>query len=149
MNVYEEVGKLLIRESGVTVTRWRTGNSGAADIDSADWEIEAPIPRGPISFGVFAHEVAHQMLHRSGSRPVWRAEVEAEEWALAQFDRFGLAGRADYEHRAAQHLAYAFYKAIRRSARLAAVIPAACPDWWARARAAGDYGAELLARVAV
>lgn len=147
MNVYEEVGATLLRETGVTVVKWRAGNSGVADWRSADWEIEAPHPRGPVSFGVFAHEVAHQLLHRTGSKPRWRQEVEAEEWALAQFDRFGLPGRDQYERNAAKHLAWSFCKAIRRSPRLTAVIINAYPEWWARAEASGGYAAKRLARV--
>jgi hypothetical protein len=133
---YREAADLLVRESGVTVRKWRTSNSGSADLKSHEWEIEAPEPRGPISFGVFCHEVGHQLLHRVGTKPRWLQEIEAEEYALAQFDRFGLAGRDRYEHHAARHLGWSFLKAARRSKRAAARILAEQPEWWARAERA-------------
>lgn len=135
-NRYRETADVLLRESGVTVRKWRTSNTGAAATRSALWEIEAPEPRGPVSFGVFAHEVAHQLLHRTGSKQRWMQEVEAEDWALEQFDRFELPGRERYEQHAAEHLAYAFAKAIRRSKRLVAEIVRTYPEWWLRAEQA-------------
>jgi hypothetical protein len=123
----------LLRESGCTIRRWRASNTGRAATRSELWEIEVPEPRGPISFGVFAHEVGHQLLHRHGSLPRWREEVEAEEYALAQFDRFGLKGRERYEEHAALHLGWAFVKAIRRSKTVAAQIVEAYPEWYERA----------------
>lgn len=138
---YVLAGRELLADTGCTVARWRTTMSGSADVASPCWAIEAPRPRGPISFGVFAHEVAHQVLHRSTSKPRWQQEVEAEEWALAQFDRLGLPGRDRYEAHAAAHVARAFDKALRRHASsparrggLAARIRVTCPGWWARSK---------------
>ena len=140
---YLDAAEVLLRESGCTVLRYRPTMTGRASTKSEMWAIEVPEPRGPISFGVFAHEVGHQLLHRAGSRPRWREEVEAEEYALAQFDRFGLKGRERYERHAALHLGWTFVKAIRRSRRLAAEILASYPEWWDRAE---QVDAEALAR---
>jgi len=147
---YARAADVLIRESGVVIRRWRSGNTGTAATSDKDWEIEAPQPRGPVSFGVFAHEVAHQTLHRRNSKPRWREEVEAEEWALAQFDRFDLAGRERYERHAALHVGRTFLKAIRRSRRergaLAREILIAYPEWWERAEREHARKNEIVAR---
>jgi hypothetical protein len=132
-NPYRRAADVLVRESGVTVRKVRSSNTGRAAIDDDAWAIDAPEPRGPVSFGVFAHEVAHHLLHRwPPKRPRWVEEVEAEEWALAQFDRFELRGRDRYEAHAAKHLAYTFAKATRRSPRLFSTIIETYPGWWDR-----------------
>lgn len=129
-NPYREAGDALLRESGCTVRKWRKSNSGRAGTRSRDWWIEAPEPRGPISFGVFAHEIGHQMLHRNKSRPRWLEEVEAWEYALAQFERFELAGVEKSRADAAGHLAYAAHKANRRATpETAHAILARYPLW--------------------
>ena len=114
MNAYEEAARVLLRESGCTVRKWRKANTGTAYTASADWGIETPRPRGQASFAVLAHEVGHQMLHRHNSKQRWLEEVEAWEYALAQFDRFGLAGREKAEATASRCLGYAVTKALRR-----------------------------------
>jgi hypothetical protein len=113
---FEQAAARLLAESGCTVRRWRSGNSGAAWTEDADWGIEVPEPRGPVSFGTFAHEVGHQMLHRNGSAARWLEEIEAWEYALAQFDRFELPGRERTQADAAKCLRYAAAKAERRCA---------------------------------
>jgi hypothetical protein len=134
---YEAAAAVLLRESGCTVRRWRSNINGQS-FDGPDWGLEAPRPRGPVSFGVLAHEVAHHLLHLHGNgrsdTPRWMEEVEAEEWALAQFDRLGLPGRARYERSVVAHLAHTFGKAIRRRVH-PDVIAAAAPEWWELARA--------------
>lgn len=133
--MFQRAAETLLRESGCIVRKWRTTRTGVADVKNAAWEIEVPEPRGPISFGVFAHEVGHQMLHRGRNLPRFVEEVEAEEYALAQFDRFELPGRGKYEKHAARHVGYSFVKAIRRSKILARVIFEAYPEWWEKAEA--------------
>ena len=142
-NPYEIAAAVLIRESGCTVREYRKGNSGRA-YTADDWGIDVPRPRGPISFGTFAHEVAHQLLHRYGSRQRWVEEVEAEEFAIKCFDRFDLDGRERYEQNATRHLAGSFMKAVRRSGRLAAVIKEKYPEWWRRVGELDTYPARWL-----
>lgn len=127
---YRVAAEALLRESGCTVRRWRTSNTGRAFTRSDDWGIEVPQPRGPVSFGVYAHEVGHQMLHREGSRPRWLEELEAWEYALAQFDRFQLRGIERCRSDAAKSLVYAAAKANRRcSPETAQAILDRFPDW--------------------
>lgn len=122
MNAYEEAARVLLQESGCTVRKWRKSNTGTAYTASDDWGIETPRPRGQASFAVLAHEVGHQLLHRRNSKQRWLEEVEAWEYALAQFDRFGLAGREKAEATAARCLDYAVTKALRRRCSVATYV---------------------------
>ena len=114
-NPYENAAAVLIAESGCEVSRWRKTMSGTAYTKDENWRIEAPYPRGPISFGIFAHEVGHQMLHRIDRRYRWLEELEAWEFSLSQFDRFVLPGKAAAMRRAAGSLRYAAWKTSRRA----------------------------------
>lgn len=105
---------MLVRETGVTIRKTRSSSTGVAYTHADDWGIAAPRPAGPISFGVFAHEVGHQLLHRGRSRIAWLNEIEAWEYALAQFDRFGLPGVERSRADAAQHLRYVAGRSGRR-----------------------------------
>lgn len=102
---YLAAARTLLVESGCTVRNWRKSNTGSAWTKSEDWGIEVPIPRGPLSYGTLAHEVAHQTLHRGGSTPRWLEEIEAWEWSLATFDRFDLPGADRLQRDASKHLA--------------------------------------------
>ena len=130
-SIYEAMASRLLEESGCTVRRWRRGLTGLADLEDAHWAIECPQPTTARRFAVFAHEVAHQLLHRHGSRPRWREELEAWEWALSQFDRFSIPGKGDAMRDAAHSLVYAAAKADRRgcSPETAQEILDAYPDW--------------------
>ena len=135
---YLSAAEALLRESGCIVRRWRSRSTGIAYTESVEWEIEVPEPRGPVSFATFAHEVGHQMLHRRNSKPRWREELEAWEYALAQFERFGLPGEDRARADAAKSLARAAEKAVRRSRRgsdLAREILLVFPEW-----AADEWG---------
>lgn len=150
-NPYEDAAAVLLRESGCTVRKYRTSNTGAAYTNDKDWGIAAPRPRGPISFGVFAHEVGHQMLHRgNGSYPRWLEEMEAWEFALAQFDRFKLAGKEKSRLDAAESLVYAAHKANRRATpETAQAILDRYPAWvWAGDVGRAMQGAALDEKVA-
>ena len=128
---YAAAAQTLLRESGCTVRRWRSGSSGSAYIGTPDWAIECPRPTGPVSFAILAHEVGHHLLHGDKKRrPRWVEEVEAWEYALAQFRRFGLSGSVQLERHAAISIGYAFVKAIRRSPLLASTIFERYPEWW-------------------
>ena len=120
----------LIKESGVTVRRWRNSNSGVAYCQSADWGIEIPVPKGPVTFCVGAHEIGHQLKHRkNGKTPRWVEEVEAWEYALAQLDRFELPDKAERAMKhVVGHLDYAFGKALRRGVTLE-TINSRFPEW--------------------
>lgn len=111
---YERAAAALIASSGCTVRRYRARTTGVAYTNAVDWGIEVPRPRGPVSFGVFAHEVAHQVLHRDHDRQRWLEEVEAWEFALACFERFELPGVERARATAARGIRYAFAKAGRR-----------------------------------
>lgn len=140
--------KLLVR-SGCTVRRWRTSMSGRAFTGAKDWGIEVPRPRGPVSFGTFAHEIGHQMLHRGTRRQRWLEELEAWEYALAQFDRFDLPGKERAQAYAAKSLVYAAAKANRRcSPETAQEILDRFPDWvWSAGSGCAMVGADLEERV--
>lgn len=111
---YLDAGRTLLEESGCTLREVSKGTYGRAYTRAPDWGIVAPLPTGPVSFGVFAHEVGHQLLHRGPKRPRWLEEIEAWEYALAQFERFGLAGVERARERARSSLLYAAAKALRR-----------------------------------
>lgn len=111
---YERAADELLRESGCVVRRWRSSTTGVAFTREEDWGIEAPEPRGPVSFATFAHEIAHQVLHRRNSAPRWLEEIEAWEYALAQFERFELRGVERARADAVKCLLYAARKASRR-----------------------------------
>jgi hypothetical protein len=98
----------------VTVRKYRSGSTGTAYTEADDWGIEAPHPRGPVSFAVFAHEVGHQLKHRDGSRPRWLEEIEAWEFALSCFERFELPGVERARASAARHLRYTAARLARR-----------------------------------
>lgn len=129
-NVYSDAADVLIAESGCTIRCYRTKISGIAYTESKDWGIEVPAPRGPVSFGVFAHEVAHQCLHRHNSTPRWLEEAEAWEWALEQFDRFDLPGAEKARERAGRSLRYAAHKATKRCTPETAQRILERMPWW-------------------
>ena len=131
-NVYQEAADTLIRETGVTWVSCDGRLKGTAYTQSPDWKIVAPRPTSALRFGIFAHEVGHQMLHRHGSKPRWQEEIEAWEYALAQFNRFGLPGANDVADRAIRNIQYAIGKALRRSktpGKLALRMLTTCPQW--------------------
>lgn len=140
-NPYEDAAAVLLKETGCTVREYRRNNTGKAFTKSADWGIIVPRPRGPISFGVFAHEVGHQMLHRFNSAPRWLEEVEAWEYALAQFDRFELDGKAKSQADAAGSLVWAAAKTEKRcSPETAQALLDRYPDWvWTTGHAPMTY----------
>jgi hypothetical protein len=127
-NKYEEAAQVLRSESGVVVRKVRSSSTGRAHRDGT---ISAPAPRGPVSFGVFAHEVGHQVLgHNSNGRaPRWIEEVEAWEYALNQLERFQLNGYERVYAHAAEALAINFGRALRRGVK-PATIAECFPGWW-------------------
>ena len=148
---YARAAQALLDESGCTVVKWRKSMTGLAFTRSPIWAIEVPEPRGPISFGVFAHEVGHQMLHREGRKQRWLKEVEAWEYALEQFPRFGLKGVERARADAAKSLVYAAHKANRRcSPETAQAILDRFPEWvWAADSGCAMVGADVTAKAGV
>lgn len=127
---YEQAASELIRRSGCTVRRYRTNLRGTAYTKAEDWGIEVPRPTTAKRFAVFAHEVGHQMLHRSnGDTPRYVEEAEAWEYALAAFDEFGLPGKEDAVALATSAMRYAIAKAVRRKAD-PDVIRGRIPGWY-------------------
>jgi hypothetical protein len=83
--------------------------------------------------------VGHQLLHRFNSKARWLEELEAWEYALDQFDRFGLEGKEKARADAAKCLVWAAHKAERRcSPETAQEILDRYPDWvWAERGSVG------------
>lgn len=129
MNRYEHAGRALLARHNVDVRKWRTSSTGVASV--AAREIECPIPRGPVSFGVLAHEVGHVVLHQQRTKPRWQEEVEAWEFALRAVEDADLGDRAyaRVEADARDSIRYAFQKAIRRGAS-ADLIADTYPTWY-------------------
>lgn len=135
MTKWQQAANQLIKESGVTVRKWRNTNSGVAYTGAKDWGIEAPVPKGPVTFCTFAHEVAHQLFHRkNGKTPRWIEEVEAWEYALASLKRFELPGHDRALRATVREIDYVFGKAVRRGVKLE-TIKARFPEWVERIEA--------------
>jgi hypothetical protein len=134
VNAYTEAAYVLLAESGCTVRRWRPTLSGIAKTSAADWGIEAPEPTTATRFGIFAHEVAHQVLHRASAAPRWLEEIQAWEWSLDQFRRFDLAGVDAVQARAVDwSIPHAFRKALRRGVPVTRFYACDEARWWAEA----------------
>jgi hypothetical protein len=128
---WRSAAQTLLDEANVTWSPSKSSNSGVAKTDGSR-RIIAPAPKGRVSFAVFAHEVAHVVLHeRNGKVPRWQEEVEAIEFALDAFTRFELPGKGKQRKADVSPVAYAFHKAIRRGADPEA-IRKAYPGWWKR-----------------
>jgi hypothetical protein len=111
------------------VRRWRNNNSGVAFTGADDWGIEIPVPKGPVSFCIAAHEIGHQTRHRrNGKTPRWVEEVEAWEYALEMLERFELPGYKRALKAATRQIDYAFGKALRRGVSMEA-ISSRFPEW--------------------
>jgi len=110
MNKYELAGQQLLKEHVVSVKTIRHNMSGIAYID--DRAISAPVPRRPLSFAVFAHEVGHIVNGRISPR--WREELMAWQFSIAQFKRFGFSVPKEVKTRMKYSLAFALAKALNR-----------------------------------
>ncbi len=112
-----EVADRLSTEAGVTCVQWHDkGLWGRAWIE--DRKVLAPRPTTRKRLFVFAHECAHIALdHQRRRTPVHRMEYEAEQWAIAAFDRHGVEIPPGSIDKAKQYVGYKIHQAIRRGAR--------------------------------
>lgn len=117
----------LLDETGCEIKRYRKASTGVAYTKSPEWWIVVPRPTTPERFGVFAHEVGHQVLHRFNSAPRWLEEIEAWEYAEQQVARFELPPIDP--RRIERCVDYALSKAIRRSSDPEALL-AKVPERW-------------------
>lgn len=140
-NPYVQAAAYLLAETGCTVRRWRRSLTGTAAITSSTWAIEAPKPTTARAFGVFAHEVGHQVLHRRGSRPRWLEEIEAWDYAIEQAGKLiGHSAAVDVADEAGQGVAYALGKAIRRGVKPSAFLLLPNAARWYRELAVASWG---------
>lgn len=131
---YLSAAVTILAESGCTILAYRANLEGIAWTNDPDWSIEAPRPTTAKRFGVFAHEVGHQLRHRQTSKPRWVRELEAWQYAIDTHKRFGLPDIDGVIELARKRMPYAFGKALRRTNRpheLAAEMHTALPLWLA------------------
>jgi len=107
------------RIHGFRVRKWRRSMTGCAwRVHYEDGQtvrlIEAPYPKGPMSCAVFLHEVGHHAIGWGQWSPRCLEEFKAWEWSLNTMRAFGLNVTPAVEHRMAESLWYAVYKARRR-----------------------------------
>jgi hypothetical protein len=122
---WKSAAQQLLDETNAEVVVWRS-NIGGRCYPTLD-AIEVPRPKSAVSFAVFAHEIAH-LRHQTTTKPRYQEEVEAWEFALAQFNRFGLRLPRRVREQARRSIRYAFAKAVRRGAN-PDVISRAHPRW--------------------
>lgn len=101
------------------VRKWRRSMTGCAwRVHYEDGRmvrlIEAPYPRGPMSCAVFLHEVGHHAIGWGLWKPRCLEEFKAWQWSLQAMREHGFNVTAAVEHRMAESLWYAVYKARRR-----------------------------------
>lgn len=115
------VGELLERY-GIKVRKWRKNSSGIARLtEYRDGRVvrtlEAPYPRGPVSAGIFLHEVGHHVIGFGTYKPRCLEEFKAWEFALGEMERRGLVVSDGLRTRVRRSLNYAVRKAARRGLR--------------------------------
>ena len=125
---YPAVEQLCKSRFEVRVIKWRTSQSGCAwqvmyrDGTTANL-IASPRPRGPISTGIFLHEIGHHAIGFKVFRPRCLEEYVAWQWSLDAMRRFNLNITPKLHHRVDLSLRYAIAKAQRRGLkRMPAVL---------------------------
>ncbi len=88
--VYEAAARTVIRSTGIGV-EFVDGKPAEAYLLRKPVSVRAPNPRTAGAVIELFHELGHGLLHAGQSPPLdWRAEVEAWEFALAQWREFRL-----------------------------------------------------------
>ncbi len=116
---YEALVAEMTAKHGVRVRRWRKSMSGVAWLirmrdGSVKKLIESPRPTGPVSCGIFLHEIAHHAIGLGVYKPRCLEEHLAWEWALREMRERGLTISAALERRVERSMRYAVGKAVRR-----------------------------------
>ena len=104
---------------GVRVRKWRTSSTGCAWVvryaDSTESKlIEAPYPKGPVSCGIFLHEIGHHAIGFNTHRLRCLEEYDAWRWALETMRARGFNVTRALENRMTESVRYAIQKARRR-----------------------------------
>lgn len=140
-NRYVAAAAELLASSGCTIRSWRSSLTGVAYTRSTEWAIEVPMPTTARAFGVFAHEVGHQVLHRGNSAPRWLEEVQAWEYALDRAEiLLDRAAVEAIEDDAREGIAYAFGKALRRGLAVSVLYANDEARWWAQELDVREWG---------
>ncbi|MEO0630930.1 MAG: hypothetical protein AAFY46_09410 [Planctomycetota bacterium] len=111
--------RLMLKEHGVRVRKWRSSSSGVAwQVTYGDGTvsrlIESPRPRGPISAAIFLHEIGHHAIGFNRYKPRCLEEYHAWMFALEQMRHWGLNITDRVHERVHDSLHYAVAKARRR-----------------------------------
>jgi hypothetical protein len=117
--IYRDMAHDLPARYGVTVTRWRSSNSGVAilrKLNDGRWlrEMEAPYPKGPVSAAVFCHEIGHHALGVGSITPRCREEHAAWMWALDELRNRDITITNAVHNRVYDALHHAVHTALRR-----------------------------------
>ncbi len=120
----EAVVRSLLAAYPVRVMRWRKSLSGVAwHVEKkgvfVETRIEAPRPRTPLSFSIFAHEIGHHLQHMERASWPSRMEQEHDAWerAFVLMREHGVPITEKVEKRFHDSMRYALAKALRRGAR--------------------------------
>lgn len=119
---YDAMVAELLELHGIKVRKWRKNSSGIARLtEYRDGRIvrtlESPYPRGPVSAGIFLHEVGHHVIGFGTYKPRCLEEFKAWEFAVAEMERRGLTMNDGLRDRIRRSLGYAVRKATRRGLR--------------------------------
>lgn len=119
---YDAMVNEMLAAHGIKVRKWRKNSSGIARLtEYQDGRIvrtlESPYPRGPVSAGIFLHEVGHHVIGFGTYKPRCLEEFKAWEFALTEMERRGLTISEGLRERVNRSLRYAVGKARRRGLR--------------------------------
>lgn len=124
----------MLARHGLRVRKWRTNMSGVAwQVTYRDGTvsrlIESPRPRGPVSAGIFLHEVGHHAIGFNRYKPRCLEEYHAWMYSLDQMERWGLNVTQPVRDRVHDSLHYAVAKAARRGLKSvpAELVPFVAP----------------------